>query len=502
MSSALADALAFGAEALDIGSDILTPEQIEAGRTDLMMAIQNVKSNYVINWHHSQLADTLDKVQRGEITRLIVMMPPQHGKSEEVSRHFPASCLGRNPNEKIIACSYSATLAAKMGRDVQNIMGTEEYQAMFSTRLKSGVDARKGSAKKKETNLEFDIVNAGGYYIGAGVGGPITGMGFSLGIIDDYCKNRKEAESKTWRDATWDWYTSTFRSRRAGGMSHGGADRIIICATPWHEDDLIGRVLRNAKRVGETWHILRFPAVFDGESAGDYSSTIGKDERRFGQPLWGKKMGLKDLEVERKTSPSDWTSLWQCRPAAAKGNIFNRDHWGSYTELPKGQITYTFSLDCAFKDGDSSSFVVLQLWAKKGPNHYLVDQWRDRLDYKKTKKLCRDKFREHPEAMTKIIEEKANGAAIINELKDEFSGLVAVNPKGSKAARAMSIQGIVEAGNVHLPEHANWLGEFMNETASFPHSPNDDQVDAMTQYLERSGNSGMSFLSGLRRANQ
>ena len=212
-------------------------------------------------------------------------------------------------------------------------------------------------------------------------------------------------------------------------------------------------------------------------------------------------MDLKDLEVERKTSPSDWTSLWQCRPAAAKGNIFNRDHWGSYTELPKGQIMYTFSLDCAFKDGDSSSFVVLQLWAKHGPNHYLVDQWRDRLDYKKTKKLCRDKFREHPEAMTKIIEEKANGAAIINELRDEFSGLVAVNPKGSKAARAMSIQGIVEAGNVYLPEHANWLGEFMNETASFPHSPNDDQVDAMTQYLERSGNSGMSFLSGLRRAN-
>mgnify|MGYP003641440022 CR=1 FL=1 len=502
MRSIFAEALSAGADAIDVGSGILTPEQIDAGRVDLMMGVQNVKSDYIINWHHSQLADTLDKVQRGEITRLIVMMPPQHGKSELVSRHFPAACLGRNPDEKIIACSYAASLASDMGIDVQNIMGTEEYQAMYSTRLKSGVHAHKGSAKKKETNLKFDIVNGQGYYIGAGVGGPITGRGFSLGIIDDYCKNREDAESKPWRDKLWRWYTSTFRSRRAGGMSAGGVDRIIICATPWHEDDLIGRVLRSAKRVGEIWHILRFPAIFDGESAGEYEASTGQDDRRFGNALWPRKMDLKGLEIERKTSPSDWTSLWQCRPAAAKGNMFQRDHWGLYTELPKGQLTYTFSLDCAFKDGESSSFVVLQLWAKQGPNHYLVDQWRDRLSYKKTKKLCRDKFREYPEANTKLIEAKANGPAIISDLKDEFSGLIPIEPKGGKTARAMSIQGIVEAGNVYLPEHANWRGEFMNETASFPHSPNDDQVDAMTQYLERHSIDGLEFLDSLMGAAQ
>ena len=502
MSSALADALAFGAEALDIGSDILTPEQIEAGRTDLMMAVQNVKLDYIINWHHSQLADTLDKVQRGEITRLIVMMPPRHGKSELVSRHFPASCLGRNPDEQIIACSYSASLASDMGIDVQNIMGTEEYQAMFSARLKSGVEARKGSAKKKETNLKFDVVNGGGYYIGAGVGGPITGRGFSLGIIDDYCKNREEAESKTWRDKVWRWYTSTFYSRREGGMSAGGKDRIIICATPWHEDDLIGRVLSRAKEMGEVWHVIRFPAIKDGEDAGAYESTIGDDPRKDGEALWDGRLCIKDLAKVRKLSPADWSSLWQCRPAAAKGNIFERGWWKYYDDLPKGHMTFTYSLDCAFKDGDTSSYVVLQRWANQGPDHYLVDMKRARRDYRATKGLCRQEFRDHPEAMTKIIEEKANGAAIINELKEEFSGLVAVNPKGSKAARAMAVQGIVEAGNVHLPRNADWLEDFLNETASFPWAKNDDQVDAMTQYLERQGVDGLAFLDSLLGAAQ
>ena len=501
MSQVLADALSLGADALDIGSDILTPEQIEAGRTDLMMAIQNVKSDYVINWHHSQLADALDKVQRGEITRLIVMVPPRGGKSEQVSRHFPATCLGREPNEKIIACSYASSLASDMGMDVQNIMGSEEYQAMFSTRLKSGVEARKGSAKKKETNLKFDVVNGSGYYIGAGVGGPITGRGFSIGIIDDYCKNREEAESKTWRDKVWKWYTSTFYSRAEGGMSPGGKDRIVICATPWHEDDLIGRVLSQAKQTGEVWHVIRFPAIFDGEDAGNYESTIGEDPREVGEALWSGRLTVADLEKVRKLSPSDWSSLWQCRPSAAKGNIFERDWWNSYIAVPPGLLTYTFSLDCAFKDGDSSSFVVLQLWANQGPNHYLVDQWRDKLDYKKTKKLCRDKFREYPEARTRLIEAKANGPAIISELKDEF-GLIPVEPKGSKASRAMAIQGIVEAGNVFLPEHANWREEFMNETASFPWAKNDDQVDAMTQYLERHGVDGAAFLDRLLGAAQ
>jgi predicted phage terminase large subunit-like protein len=417
--------------------------------------------------------------------------------SELVSRHFPAWCLGKEPSEKIIACSYSATLAGKMGRDVQNIMSTSEYQAMFSTRLKSGVEARKGSAKKRETNLEFDIVNGSGGYVGAGVGGPIGGFGFSLGIIDDYFKNREEAESANRRDILGDWYTSTFYTRREGRMSWCGADRIVVTTTLWHEDGLAGRILADAKKAGEVWHIIRFPAIADHEDAGIYEANMGNDPRSEGEALWPWKLDEDDLKTNRRMSSRDWMSLYQCRPSAQKGNIFERNHWQEYDELPKGHLTYTFSLDCAFKDGDKASFVVLQLWANKGPNHYLVEQWRGQRDYRATKALCRAKFRDYPQAMTKIIEEKANGAAIINELGEEFSGLVAVNPKGSKAARAMAVQGLVEGGNVHLPRHADWREEFLNETASFPWAKNDDQVDAMTQYLERANTGGSSFLTNL-----
>lgn len=493
MRSSLAAALTLGAAQLETGEGLLSSQEIELGREELLYAVQNVKPDYQVNWHHEQLAEVLEQVQRGGITRLIVLMPPRHGKSELVSRHFPAWCLGKNPDEKIIACSYAASLAGDMGMDVQNIMSTDEYRAMFAARLKSGVEARKGSRKVKETNLKFDLVNGSGYYIGAGVGGPITGRGFSLGIIDDYCKSRAEAESKTWRNKVWRWYTSTFYTRREGAMSSGGVDRIIICATPWHEDDLIGRVLERAKQTGEVWHIVRFPAMADGEDAGMYESAAN-DPREVGAALWPDKFGEADLEKLRLLSPGDWSSLWQCRPAAAKGNIFKRDSWKRYEKLPSCHLTYTFSLDCAFKDGADSSFVVLQLWASDGVNHYGVDQWRARRSYGETKALCRAKFGEWKQAHTKLIEDKANGPAIISELKSEFAGIVPVTPRGSKTARAMAVQGLVEGGNVYLPMHADWVEPFIDEHASFPFGANDDQVDAMTQYLERSSVSTMDFL--------
>jgi predicted phage terminase large subunit-like protein len=384
-----------------------------------------------------------------------------------------------------------------MGMDVQNIMMADEYRAMFSTRLKSGVVANRWQRKVKETNLEFGVVNGTGYYIGAGVGGPITGRGFSLGIIDDPCKNRAEAESPTWRDNVWKWYTSTFRTRAEGAMSSGGVDRIVVCATPWHEDDLVGRILASASETGEVWHVIRFPAVFDGEDAGAYNSTDDVDQRGIGEALWPERINADALDKVKKLSSNDWTSLWQCRPAAAKGNIFKRADWKYYETLPDGHFVYSFSLDCAFKGGENSSYVVLQLWASQGPNHYLVNQWRDRMDYTQTKALCRAKFAQYPHAMTKVIEDKANGPAIIDELKREFSGLVAVTPRGSKEARALAISGMVEAGNIFLPLHESWVPAFIDETAAFPSGANDDQVDAMTQYLERSSVSSMDFLTAM-----
>ena len=205
MKAALAEALQLGVDELDTSarSETLTEDQIAGGRESFLYAVQNIKANYVVNWHHDQLAEVLERVQRGEIRRLVVTMPPRCGKSELVSRHFPAWVLGKDPDEKIIACSYSSTLARRMGAAVQRNMRTDEYRSMFSTQLKSTSSSKK-SQYLKETSLEFEVAGSSGEYIGAGVGGPITGSGFSLGIIDDYFKNRKEAESQTMRDSIWE----------------------------------------------------------------------------------------------------------------------------------------------------------------------------------------------------------------------------------------------------------------------------------------------------------
>lgn len=500
--SALAQALALSASILSSETRLLSDEAIEGGRESLLYSVQNIKKDYVVNWHHDQLAEALEAVQRGEITRLMVFMPPRMGKSELVSRQFPAWCMGKNPDEKIIACSYGATLAGDMGMDVQNIMGSEEYREMFETRLKSGVEARKGSKKVKETNLKFDVVNGTGYYIGAGVGGSITGRGFSLGIIDDCCKNRDDADSETKQKRDWNWYTSTFYPRREGAMSTGGCDRIVMCVTPWNRNDLSGRILEHAEEMGEEWVVIRFPAVKDDGDAGIYeSSSRFTDPRELGEPLWAARLGLVELAKVRKLSPTDWTSLWCCRPSAAKGNIFQKHWWKLYDELPQGRSVDTFSLDCAFGDGPNSSFVVLQRWARYGPDHYLVDQRRKRRDFSETESLCDDQFEKHPEARKKLIEDKANGPAIISKFKRKYSGLVPVTPRGSKKARALAVQGLVEGGNVYLPRHADWREDFINELAAFPNGKNDDQVDAMTQYLDSvSAKRSVDFLRSLQSA--
>jgi len=255
---------------------ILTPSQKVAGRNSFIDNIRNIKKDYETNWHHEGVASALEKVQTGEITRLIILEPPRHGKSEQVSRHFPAWCFGKNPDEKIIACSYDATLAAMMGLDVQRNMTTPEYKDMFDTRLASG--NKDGTKHKvKETEKYFEIANGDGYYIGAGIGGPITGKGMTIGIIDDPFKNKEEAQSKVIRDKVWNWYNSTFRTRGEGKASLGGDERIIICLTPWHEDGLEGRILKQAEETGEKWVVVRCEAVREDDAANDsvYKSTPG-----------------------------------------------------------------------------------------------------------------------------------------------------------------------------------------------------------------------------------
>lgn len=509
--------------------EVLTKAQVLTGRESLLGHVRNCKATtglpYQSNWHLEQLAAALEALQRGDITRLMVLMPPRHGKSELVSRHFPAWALGKNPAEQIIACSYSADLASTMGVAVQRIMHQPEYREEFHARL-AGTSENRGAkattaTKKAERQTFFEIANGPGYYLGAGVGGPITGKGFTLGIVDDPIKNRKEAESKIHRDAVWDWWVSTFLTRGEGGMALGGEERICVCLTPWHEDDLSGRILRNARETGERWVVIRFPALAEDETslsdpsrpkfegnpdAGPangplFRSSPGwcQDPRQPEQALWPGKFDEAKLKRIKATNAREWAALYQCRPAPDKGTVFEREWWQWYDTpeaVPK-MHAHCFSVDASFKDLESSSYCVLQLWGIQGADRYLLKQWRRRLEFPTLLDLCRSVFPLHPEAVTKLIEEKANGAALISMMRTEFPGLVPINPRDSKYIRAISVQDFVRAGNVYLPRYEPWAHELVDEAAAFPNGLHDDMVDCMVQMLLHYQYNPVSYLEDI-----
>jgi len=264
----------------------------------------------------------------------------------------------------------------------------------------------------------------------------------------------------------------------------------VVCLTPWHEDDLAGRILEQAKETGEEWVVIRFPAIREDEKAancGNYVSSAGwaNDPREVGEALWPGKFSAEKLSITQKMNAREWAALYQCRPSPERGNIFERDWWQWYrgeSELPMLQ-SRCFSLDAAFKDLEGGSYVVLQLWGIRGPNRYMIKQWRGHYDFMATLDLCRTAFAEYPDVVTKLVEEKANGAALISALSDTFPGIVAVSPKDPKHVRAMAVQDYVRAGNVYLPEYDHQAQTLVEEAASFPYGKHDDQVDCMVQML-------------------
>lgn len=229
----------------------------ERARRGMLAFTTYTMPDYEVNWHHRVVCEALDDLFAGTITRLMISMPPRHGKSELVSRRFPAYILGRDPDAQVIAVSYSADLASMMNRDVQRIMDSPEYQRVFpGTKLGSSNIRSLAGGTLRNSDI-FEVVGRRGRYRSAGVGGGITGMGMQYGIIDDPIKNREEADSPTMREKVWDWYTSTFYTRLEKNA------RVLVTCTRWHEDDLSGRLLRLQEEDPEAdqWVEIRLPAI-------------------------------------------------------------------------------------------------------------------------------------------------------------------------------------------------------------------------------------------------
>ena len=462
-----------------------------ASKQKLSEFIAFTKPDYDMGWVHQEICDTLDAflddVVAGKSPRLIICMPPRSGKSEISSRRFPAYALGRFPDLSVIACSYSADLASRFNRDVQRIIDSDSFAEVFPDVSLSGKNVRT-SAKGNyiRTSDLFEIVGHSGSYRSTGVGGGITGQGADILIIDDPLKDRAEANSETIRSGIWDWYTSTAYTR----LSPGGG--VIVMATRWHMDDLIGRlVARSGSGQGDTFRVISYPAIAEAD----------EPHRQAGEALHPSRYPLdRLLEIRKAIGSRDWEALYQQHPVPDGGAMFRTDwirRW-TPTSIPPTFDSMVMSWDMTFKETKGSDFVVGQLWGMKDSSFYLLDQVRGRMDFVRTRQVFIEFTKKHPNVIAKLIEDKANGSAIINSLASAVVGLIPITPKESKEARASAVAPLWEAGNVYIPDDSvPWAGDFVRELLEFPSGAHDDQVDAMTQALSYMAGSGVMEWSRL-----
>ena len=410
--------------------------------------------------HLLYTSELLVDVAARRIKRLIVTEPPRHGKSQLISKYFPPWYLGLNPEHRIILTSYESDFAASWGRKSRDIV-EQHGEPLFGIKLRSGSSAVN----------RWDLEGHEGGMNTAGAGAAITGKGGDLIIIDDPFKNAEEANSKRQRDKVWDWYQSTLYTR----LEPNGV--LVIVQTRWHEDDLVGRLLNPEYGEVEPWVVINLPAV------AEQNDQLG---RQVGEALWPGRYNLEALAgIKEAVGSYWWNAMYQQRPSPPEGAIIHRTWWKFYRQAPEHFDEVIQSWDCNFQETQDGSYVVGQVWGRKGADKYLLDQFRARVGFIVTKQAIKSMSAKWPQARLKLIEDKANGPAIISSLRQDISGIVPVTPQGSKEARLSAVSPDIEAGNVYLPMGAPWVHDYIEELAVFPNDANDDQVDATSQALSR-----------------
>lgn len=401
--------------------------------------------------HHKKIAHHLERVIKGDCKRLMLLLPPRHGKSELASKRFPALALGWRPDLQFISASATSGLAEDFGRDVRNIIGSEDYKNLFpNTAL-----AEDSQAKGKWNT------SAGGIYYAVGVGGAVIGRGADIFLIDDPYASMADAESETTRKNVLNWYSGTVYNR----LQPGGA--IVLINHRMHEDDLTGALLEQQAAGGDQWDVVELPAINDD-----------------GEALWPDAYPIEALEnIRRNTFPRYWSALYQQRPAPEEGEYFKREWFRWYQTAPTHLRTYGAS-DYAVtaKGGDYTVHAVIGV--DPDDNIYVLDVWRAQAESHIWVESFIDIVAKHKplnwaEEQGQII--KSLGPFIDKRMRERrvYCRREQMASVADKPTRCRAFQARAAMGKVYLPHGASWVPDLLAEMTSFPAGKHDDQVDAL-----------------------
>jgi predicted phage terminase large subunit-like protein len=441
-------------------------------RTDFPSYIRKIfqtlspSATYSDNWHIHAIAYQLERVQRGEIRRLIINLPPRSLKSQICSVAFSTYVLGHDPSKRIIGMSYSQDLATKHSNDCREVMSSPWYRQLFpQTKL----------SRHKNTETEFATTRMG-HRIATSIEGTLTGRGGDIIILDDPLKPN-DALSDSKRERVNDAFSNTILSR----LDDKRTGAIIIVMQRLHEDDLVGRLLREQP---DQWTVLSLPAIAEE----DQTIPISEGQyhvRRIGDVLHEEREPRSVLDDIRRQSGSDvFAAQYQQSPVPRDGAMIKRKWPRCYNLPPQRDSSATIiqSWDTATKGGEQSNYSVCTTWLYQNKRYYVLDVYREKVDYPALKAQAISLAELHNPTVI-LIEDAATGNGLARELEEKGQPVIAVKPELDKRTR-MSIQSAkFESGQIYLPKEAPWLADFENELFSFPGGRYDDQIDSISQAL-------------------
>lgn len=433
---------------------------------------------YVRGWHIEAICEHLEAVSRGEIRNLLINMPPRHMKSMTVSVFWPTWRWVDHPETRWLFASYAEALAVRDALKSRRIIQNPWYQARWADNYQLAGD------QNIKSRYENDKT---GYRLTTSVGGSATGEGGDIVVVDDP-HNVKDAPSDTMREAALEWWDQVMSTRLNDPRT--GAKVIVMQRV--HAHDLAGHVLAQGG-----YEHLRLPTEYEPKMM--IETSIGWRDPRVepGELLWPERFGPEEVaDAKRILGSYGYAAQHQQEPSPAEGGMLKRSWWRYYKEPPGSFDEIIQSWDMTFKDSAGTDYVVGQVWGRRQADKYLLDQVRDRMDFPTTVMAVEALTAKWPQAHAKLVEDKANGPAVIATLKRKIPGLIAVEPQGSKAARVSAVSPQIEAGNVYLPDPsiAPWIGDFVEECSKFPVGAHDDRVDGMSQALIRLGGQREIFL--------